>query len=103
LFENYLASELMKFIRTNRLENKLYFYRTRSGMEVDFIVTTNNGILGIEVKNRDTVIPSDFTNLKKLAEASGKDWSGGLVIYRGNKIQQFGTGLWAIPSTRLLS
>jgi predicted AAA+ superfamily ATPase len=103
LFENYLASELMKFIRTNRLENKLYFYRTRSGMEVDFIVTTNNGILGMEVKNRDTVIPSDFTNLKKLAEASGKDWSGGLVIYRGNKIQQFGTGLWAIPSTRLLS
>jgi len=103
LFENYIASELMKFIRTNRLDVKLFFYRTRSGMEIDFILETKNGIIALEVKNRDSVSKSDFTNIKRLADAAGKAWLGGLVIYRGNKIQQYAHGLWAIPSCRLFA
>jgi len=101
LFENYLASELMKFIRSNRLEARLTFYRTRSGMEIDFIIETGKGIIAMEAKNRDNVSFSDFTNLKRLAEASGSEWLGGLVVYRGNKIQRFGENLWAVPSYRL--
>lgn len=101
LYENYVASEIMKFIRTNRMDAKLYFYRTRSGMEIDFILETNKGILGLEVKNREVVSSSDFTSLKKLALAAGKEWKAGIVIYRGNKIQNYGDRLWAIPSTRL--
>lgn len=103
LYENYIASELLKFIRTNRLETRLTFYRTRSGMEIDFILETENGIIALEVKNRDTVTASDFSALRRLAESSGKSWIGGLVIYRGNKIQQFSDNLWAVPSCRLFS
>lgn len=101
LFENYIASELMKYIRTSRLDVKLTFYRTRSGMEIDFILETRKGIIAMEVKNRDSVSGSDFTNLRRLAEAAGKEWLLGLVIYRGNKIEQFGNGLWAVPACRL--
>lgn len=103
LFENYIASELMKFIRTNRLDVKLTFYRTRSGMEIDFILETNNGIIAMEVKNRDSVSGSDFTNIRRLAEAASTEWLAGLVIYNGNKIQQFADSLWAIPSCRLFA
>jgi len=103
LFENYVASELMKFIRTNRLDINLTFYRTRSGMEIDFILETNNGIIAIEVKNRDSVSLSDFTNIKRLAGAAGEEWLGGIVVYRGNKIRQFNHGLWAVPASRLFS
>ena len=103
LFENYVASELMKFISTNRLNVKLTFYRTRSGMEIDFILETNDGIIAIEVKNRDVVSESDFTNIKRLAGAAGKEWLGGIVVYRGNKIRQFNHHLWAVPACRLFS
>ena len=103
LFENYVAAEMMKFIRTNRLDVKLSFYRTRSGMEIDFILETNKGIIGIEVKNRKTVSKSDYTNLKRLAAAAGKQWLGGIVVYRGNKIQQYDKGFWSIPSCRFFS
>ncbi len=103
LFENYIASELMKFIRTTRSDAKLSFYRTRSGMEIDFLLETTNGILGFEVKSRDSVSASDFTNLNRLAEAASSEWLGGFVIYRGNKIEQFGKKSWAIPSVRLFS
>lgn len=103
LYENYVASELMKFIRSKRLDVKLTFYRTRSGMEIDFILETTKGILGIEVKNRSVVSKSDFTRLKRLADAAKTGWLGGIVIYKGNQIQRFNEGFWAVPSFRFFS
>jgi hypothetical protein len=103
LYENFVASEINKYIRTNRLDVKLSFYRTRSGMEIDFILETIYGIVAIEVKNRSTVTKSDFTNMKRLSEVLGYEWCGGIVVYRGNKIQKFGGNMWAVPSYRLFN
>ncbi len=103
LYENYFASELMKYLRTIRSSAKLFYYRTRSGMEIDFILETQHGIVAIEAKNRSSVTSSDFSALRKLALAAKSLWVGGIVAYKGNKIQQFGDKLWAVPSCRLLS
>jgi hypothetical protein len=103
LYENYVASELIKYIRTNRMDVKLSFYRTRSGMEIDFILESIYGLIAIEVKNRSEVSKSDFTNMKRLSEVLGYEWCGGIVVYRGNKIQKFGDNLWAVPSYRLFN
>ncbi len=102
LYENYIASELMKYLRTTKSMAKLFYYRTRSGMEIDFIIETRHGIIAIEAKNRDNISRSDFTALRKLAAAAGELWLGGIVAYRGNKIEKFGDKLWAVPSSRLL-
>ena len=103
LYENYVASEINKYIRTNRLDVKLSFYRTRSGMEIDFILESVFGIIAIEVKNRSSVSKSDFTNMKRLSEVLGYEWCGGIVAYRGNKIEKFSDNMWAIPSYRLFN
>ncbi|MDD2528412.1 MAG: DUF4143 domain-containing protein [Lentimicrobiaceae bacterium] len=103
LFESYVAAEMIKFTRTNRLNTDLTFYRTRSGMEIDFVIETCKGIIGMEVKNRDTTSKSDFINLKRMADAAGNECLGGIVLYRGNQIQKYGKGLWAIPSCRFFS
>jgi len=102
LYENYFASEMTKFLRTVKSSAKLYYYRTRSGMEIDFILETPNGIIAIEVKNRTMVKPSDFSSLRKLVTAANSEWLGGIVAYKGNKILQFGENMWAVPSCRLL-
>jgi uncharacterized protein len=101
LYENYVASEFMKLIKTNGLDTKMTFYRTRSGMEVDFILETEGRILAFEVKSRDTVTKSDFNSMEKLAQSAGESWMGGIVVYRGNKIYRFKENLWAVPSCRL--
>lgn len=103
LYENYVGSELMKFIKTTKTFAKLYFYRTRSGMEIDFIVETPNGIIAIEAKNREFVSKKDFNSISKVAELMGYKFIGGIVSYKGNKIEKFGENLWAIPSCRLFS
>jgi len=101
LYENYIASELYKFIRTNGLDTRLTFYRTRSGMEVDFILETDKGIIAIEAKSREEVVSSDFSSLRRLAESAGKLWIGGILVYKGNRVLQFNSQLWAIPSCRV--
>jgi len=41
--------------------------------------------------------------LKKLASAAKDSWIGGIIVYRGNKTEQFGDRMWSVPSCRLLS
>ncbi|MCX6248485.1 MAG: ATP-binding protein [Bacteroidetes bacterium] len=103
LFENFIASEMMKWNRTTGSNITMSYYRTRSGMEVDFCLETNKGLTGIEVKYRDSVSDVDFTNLKRLAEAAGDAWQGGIVLYNGDTIMQFGKNLWALPAYRVLT
>jgi len=103
IYENYVAAELVKLLRIIKSEAKLSFYRTRSGMEVDFCIETNGRIIGIEVKNRNTINKSDYTSLNRLKEAAGEKWSLGLVIYRGNEIKEIAEDIWSVPSCRLFS
>ena len=83
----------------------LFFYRTRSGREVDLLVSTPRGVLGIEVKNRARVVPRDASALRALAAGLGREWLGGLVVHRGEDLVEMepGTwpGIWAVPAHRL--
>lgn len=103
LYENYIASEIMKYLRATGSDARLSFYRTRSGMEVDFIIETQQKLIGIEAKYRETVSEKDFSSLKKIAAAAKEKWLVGFVVYRGNKVIRVEEGLWAIPSCRLFS
>ena len=103
LFENYIASEMMKYLRTINSDARLSFYRTRSGMEIDFILETPNGLLAIEAKNRESVINKDFSAIRKVLQTTQQNWLGGIVIYRGNKLIKIDENLWAIPSCRFFS
>jgi predicted AAA+ superfamily ATPase len=103
IYENYIAAEFIKFIRSVKSEATLSFYRTRSGMEVDFCIETKGRLIGIEVKNRKTINKSDYTSLYKLKEAAGEKWLLGLVIYRGNEVMEITEEIWSVPSCRLFS
>ena len=55
----------------------------------------------MEVKAAATVTVADFRILRKLANATGKRFSGGLVLYDGETSARFGDGLYAVPFRRL--
>ena len=103
IYENMVVSEIVKWIRTRGLEAEVYFYRTRSGMEMDLLIQTPAGVFGIEIKSRPSVARKDFTSMVAVAAALGKEWRGGLVIYTGNRVTRLSEpDIWAIPSRRLL-
>ena len=101
LFENYVMAEMWKWIKTSAADAELFFYRTRSGLELDALIRTPRGLIGFEIKAREQVVTSDFGPLRRVASAAGEQWLGSICIYRGNTIQQVSPSCWAIPSWRL--
>jgi hypothetical protein len=103
LFENYVVSEIMKYVSTTKNSTKIYFYRTRSGLEIDLLIETEKGVIGIEIKARNTIHAPDITAMKTLAKNLKNRWLGGMVVYRGDRIFEISEGIWAVPSYRLFS
>ena len=104
VFETFVVSELWKWIQSDHAAARLFFYRTRSGCEVDVLIETPKGIIGLEVKARETVDGTDVRALRDVASALGPAWIGGLCVYRGREVRRLGDpALWAIPATRMLS
>lgn len=66
--------------------NKIYYWRTRHGVEVDFIIDGKAGLFAIEVKNSDKIHSKDLTGLKSFAE----DYPEArlLLLYRGTERMQ---------------
>jgi predicted AAA+ superfamily ATPase len=104
LFETLVVSEVTKWLATMARDVRATFYRTRAGMEVDLVLSTAEGELGIEVKLATSVGPSEARSLRAFAAAAGDRWRGGLVVYRGAHLQPLDEGLdvWAMPVHRLL-
>jgi hypothetical protein len=98
------VGEIIKWIKTMRRTIEVYFYRTRSGLEVDLLLVTQQGIIGVEIKMRNSVAATDWRPLRDVAWRLGGDWLGGLVVYWGSQIKKVGEPeIWAVPSRRLFT
>ena len=79
--------------------NALYFWRTRSGREVDFIVYTPTDFVAIEVKNSARIRPEDLSGLKAFRQDYPECRT--LLLYRGRQ-QTTVDGVLAVPAERFL-
>ncbi|MFQ5505325.1 MAG: ATP-binding protein [Planctomycetota bacterium] len=98
-FETLVIAEVHKWVSTMARQVKLYFYRTRSGLEVDLLVETRHGMLGFEIKKRERVFSSDAKGLRAVAQRIGETWLGGGIIYRGDRVFPVSptASIWALP------
>lgn len=104
VFETYAVAEIFKWIKTNQKNVEIYFLRTRSGLEVDLLLKTDRGIIGLEIKSAKKLSSADYRPMLQVAESLGKKWLGGICVYRGNQIIKLADpSIWAIPSFRLFS
>ena len=70
--EGLVAQHLRAWIAYSDVTRELHFWRTRSGVEVDFIVYGPDGIWAIEVKNTGAVRPADLRCLLSFVKNTGK-------------------------------
>ena len=103
MYESWVVSEVFKLIRTRGLKADLTHYRTVSGMEVDLLIEYNSRVFGIEVKSSTKSFAVDASPMRRLAQALGDAWGGGLVVNRGRAIEPLGDTIWSIPACRLLT
>ena len=79
IFENYIASELIKKRANSDSQMELYFYRTSTGTEIDFILIHEQKIFFIEIKSSFTFKISTIHPIEKIKSPEDH----GLLVYRG--------------------
>jgi predicted AAA+ superfamily ATPase len=104
VLENFVLMELRKQCSWSAIRPDLFYWRTASGQEVDFVLEDRTGkVVGIEVKAAATLGSNDVRGLKALADAVGKSWIRGLVLYSGTEVIPFAANLHGVPLNSLWS
>jgi predicted AAA+ superfamily ATPase len=81
--EGLVAQHLRAWIAYGNRDAKIYYWRTRSGGEVDFVIYGEAGFWAIEVKNTTRVRPEDLGGLKSFAADYPE--CEPLLLYRGRE------------------
>ena len=92
--EGLVAQHLRAWIAYSRQNAKLYFWRTRSGVEVDFVVYGASGLQAFEVKNAAVVESRDLRGLRSFREDYPE--AEAALLYRGRDRLRMG-GIWCLP------
>jgi predicted AAA+ superfamily ATPase len=102
LLENFVLMELRKQATWSEAQPQFFFWRTASGQEVDIVLEDSAGrLVGIEVKAGATLSGNEVRGLEALANAVGKRWIRGIVLYTGTEIIPFAHNLHGVPLSLL--
>jgi len=102
IVENFVHAELLKQATWNTVRLHQYHMRTQTGIEIDIVLENTAGkLVGIEIKNSQTVSASDFKGLSYLQQEAKTAFHRGIVLYTGSEIVPFGPQLYALPMCAL--
>jgi predicted AAA+ superfamily ATPase len=79
---------------------RLYFWRTRSGEEVDFVIEYGRRLLAIEVKLTDQPGYRHAAGLRQFSQEYA-DTIGGILLHSGTSLKRLGENTIAVPWTVL--
>jgi hypothetical protein len=82
LFENLVIAELLKFRLNHGQQTNLYFWRDKSGHEIDCIYEMVDKLLPIEIKSSKSLSNDYFKNLTYFQNLSHQ--KQGILCYAGN-------------------
>ena len=100
VLETFVLQELKRQASAHAQRHTFYHFRNRdrNRAEVDIVIQRGaTALAGVEVKASSTVTNSDFNGLRKLKEAAGKRFAGGVLLYNGDSTLSFGKNLYALP------
>lgn len=92
--EGLVAQHLRAWIAYTGRDDALYFWRTRAGVEIDFVVYGESGLLAVEVKNAGVVRPADVRALQSFREDYPEAET--VLLYRGSDRLEVG-GVTCVP------
>lgn len=97
LLETSVYQELRRQASGHEDEIRFHHFRDKDVYEVDLVLERRGRIAGVEVKAAATVTTADFRGLRKLAGATGRSFTAGVVLYDGETGVSFGEGRYAVP------
>jgi predicted AAA+ superfamily ATPase len=87
LFETFVLSEIIKYRFNKGLEPRCYYWRDKTGNEVDCIVEVSGLLLRIEIKSSKTIADDFFNGLSYWNKVAGRTKGYSYLIYNGQENQ----------------
>ena len=81
--EGLVAQHLRAWLAYSETDGRLYYWRTRAGAEVDFVLYGTPGIWGIDVMNADRIRPADLRGLGAFGDEYPE--ARRILLYRGEQ------------------
>ena len=101
LMETAVLGEILKTLTHRGMSPQVYFWRTSSGVEVDFLVPAGPQLVPIEVKKTATPRPRMAASLKALQKDLGDRLAPGYLVHTGEGRLPMGAGVTAIGFSEL--
>lgn len=102
ILETFVFGELCKIGSWSEQRCSFSHFRDKDKNEVDIVLENRRGeVVGIEVKSSATVSANDFSGMRKLAEACGKKFIQGMVLYDHDQVVPFSDNMFATPLSAL--
>ena len=83
LFENWVFSEIAKWFLNRGHRPDMYFWRTHSGQETDFVLEVGGNVHAVEVKSGMTVAPAVFRRLENAMQPWASQRVLQSIVYGG--------------------
>lgn len=100
LFETWVISELLKKRYNSGQSANLYFWRDRTGNEVDVLVDQGDDLVPVEIKSGRTITQSYFKGLHRWSNLAGKAAKDPTLIYAGDKTRTW-QGIHVLPWSKV--
>ena len=107
VFENFIASEVVKHQVHTGKQRQLYFFRDEQGLEVDFVIPkSNRRLLLLEAKATRTVKPFMAAPIDRLAKSISRYSLERAVVFQASRQDKeisdvLSLGVSAVPVNRL--
>jgi uncharacterized protein len=95
--ETAVLGELAKDQINRGLDPRIFFWRTATGVEVDFLAETVGGLTAVDVKATSTPRPGMAAGIHALRRDLGREVHAGVVIHLGTGVLPLGDGVTAVP------
>ena len=100
--ECFVHAEIAKAAALSDETTTITHYRDKDQVEVDLVLERSpDRVVGIEIKASATARPKDFRGLERLSNAAGDGFACGIVLHDGERVQQTGPRLYAMPMKML--
>ncbi len=87
LFETWVVSELLKYRYNQGKRSNLYFWRDKTGNEIDILLEQGEKLFPIEIKSGQTVTKDYFKSLGRFMNFAGDSADHSALIYAGTQGQ----------------
>lgn len=101
LFENMVISELLKERLNKGQQDNLYYWRDKTGNEVDVLIDNAGKLTAMELKAGETISQDFFKGLNYLSSLNKKT-TGKILVYGGNTGQKRSDNTHVMPWNELI-